>query len=305
MRWLVLALTLASCRTAPPADEMPPAPPPPGGDAPGRPASADPADLRAAVPEAASDRLRPGDVIEFTVHGHPDLTTRVRLPADGKVVLPHVGSFGLGGRVIPEAQEALRAALERDVLVAAPVGLLVVEYAARTAFVLGNVKRPGAYPIPPASALTLLQALAHAGGFEADADRDGILLVRAGPDGKRRLYRLSYAAIEREGRLEADVPLCPDDALLVPGRGTVTVLGSVEAPGVFPIPDEGMTVTRAVALARGLTRFAAPNRAVVIRQLPGGASVPVRIALGEIMGGERPDHRLRGGDVVYIPESLF
>ncbi len=303
LRTAALGIGLGCSASAP--ETLPPAQPLPGDDPVAAIPFADAMELRAAEPAGSPPRLEAGDMVEVTVYGHPDLTARARIPPDGKVTLAFVGEVTLRGRTVGDVQDELRKAYESRYLVSAPVSILVTDPVRREAFVVGQVKRPGAYPFPTAGGLTFLQALSHAGGFETDADREGVLLIRAGADGRRSLYRLSYTALEREGRVEADVPLRTGDVLLVPGRGSITVLGSVTEAGVFPITAEGMRASQAIARARGLTRFAAPNRAVVTRRLAGGESVAVPIALGEILRGERPDPLLKAGDVLYVPESLF
>ncbi|MHC5020999.1 MAG: polysaccharide biosynthesis/export family protein [Planctomycetota bacterium] len=266
---------------------------------------ADPADLQEVQAEALADRLRAGDLVQMTVHGHAELDTEVRVPSDGMVSLPLIGEFKLAGRTLAEAREEIRTALEREYLVSAPTSLLVREYAPRDVFVLGAVKHPRAYAAPVSGAFTLLRALSSAGGLTDDAHRENLLLLRTDTEGRRRLYRLSYTAIEKEGRIQGDVPLIPGDTLMVPSRGTVTVLGAVTKPGVYQIPTEGITLSRAVALGQGLTKFAAANGTVVTRRGLDGKDKSYQLALGEIMAGRRNDPALRAGDVVFVPESLF
>jgi len=266
---------------------------------------ADPVDLQQVRPESLADRLRPGDLVRMTVHGHVDLETEVRVPADGMVALPLIGEFKLSGKTLAEAREQIRAALEKDYLVSAPTSLLVREYAPRDVFVLGAVKSPGAYAAPVNGGFTLLRALSQAGGLNTEAHRENLLLLRPAPDGRRRLYRLSYTAIEKEGRLQGDVTLVPGDTLMVPSRGTVTILGAVKNPGVYQIPTEGITLSRAVALGAGLTKFASPNGTVVTRRALNGRDKSYQLALKEILAGRRNDPSVRAGDIVFVPESIF
>ena len=297
-------LCLAGC-TSTRVSELPPDQQIPGETALESVLFADPSDLHDIQPESLADRLRAGDLVRMTVHGHPDLDTEVRIPSDGMVALPLIGEFQLAGQTLAQAREAIRVALEKEYLVSAPTSLLVREYAPRDVFILGAVKSPGAYPAPVSGGFTLLRALSNAGGLSDEAHRENLLLLRADPEGRRRLYRLSYTAIEKEGRLQGDVPLIPGDTLMVPSRGTVTVLGAVTKPGVFQIPTEGITLARAVALGQGLTKFASPNATVVTRRGLDGEDKSYKLALGEIMAGRRNDPALRAGDVVFVPESLF
>jgi polysaccharide biosynthesis/export protein len=263
-------------------------------------------DLLTPPPTEAAAALREGDLLEVTIHGHADLTHRARVPRDGMVSLPYVGDVALGGLTLAASRERIRAAYERDYLVAAPCSILVVERAPRKVFVLGAVANPGAYDIPLESELTLLRAIAHAGGMREESERDGIMLLRTGAEGRTRVYRLSYTAVAGEGQLSGDVRLLPNDTLVVPDRGKVTVLGAVNAAGVFPIPREGMTLTRAIALARGMTRFASANNTVVTRPRTGEAARSYRVPLGDILAGRFTKNPvLYAGDVVFVHESIF
>jgi polysaccharide export outer membrane protein len=301
---MAVAMWVAGC-VATRVSELPPDQQIPGETALESVLFADPADLHKIQPESLADRLRAGDLVRMTVHGHPDLDTEVRIPSDGMVSLPLAGEFQLAGQTLAQARDAIRAALEKDYLVSAPTSLLVREYAPRDVFILGAVRSPGAYPAPVNGGFTLLRALSNAGGLSDDAHRENLLLLRADAEGRRRLYRLSYTAIEKEGRLQGDVPLIPGDTLMVPSRGTVTVLGAVTKPGVFQIPTEGITLSRAVALGQGLTKFASADATVVTRRGLDGEDKSYKLALGEIMAGRRNDPALRAGDVVFVPESLF
>jgi len=263
-------------------------------------------DLLAPPAADRSTALREGDMVEITVHGHADLTRRARVPRDGMVTLDFIGDVQLGGQTLATARERIRTAYERDYLVAAPCSILVVERAPRKVFVLGAVASPGAYDVPLESELTLLRAIAHAGGVKEEAERDGIMLLRNSAEGRTRVYRLSYTAVAAEGQLAGDVRLLPNDTLVVPDRGKVTVLGAVNAAGVFPIPREGMTLTRAIALARGTTRFASPDNTVVTRPRAGETARSYRVPLGAILAGQFTKNPvLHAGDVVFVPESIF
>ena len=263
-------------------------------------------DLLAPPPEEQATALREGDLIEITVHGHPELTQRARVTRDGVVTVPYVGDLLLGGRTLTEARDKIRAAYEDGYLVSAPASILVLERAPRRVYVLGAVQKPGAYDIPAESEMTLLRALAHAGGLLEESERDGIRLLRKPERGNERQYLLSYSAVAVEGQVQGNVRLLPGDTLVVPDRGRVTVLGAVNGAGVFPIPREGMTLTRAIALARGTSKDAALNGTILTRPQPTGPARAYQIPLGEILAGRSSKNPvLHAGDVVYVPESIF
>ncbi len=249
----------------------------------------------------------PGDRIEITVFGHPELTMQIRLPRNVQVRFPLIGEVAFAGKTIRSVEEEIRTRLEADHLFEAQVSVLPLEFAERKVYIMGNVKKPGAFSIPPFGTLSLIQLISLAGGFDEDADRKAILLVREEESGKRTTYRISFLAIEQLGNMDLDVYLEPGDRVHVPQQKRVFVLGSVNHPGAFPIGAERLTASKAVALAQGFTRLAAPNSTVVIREGKTGKKVTFRVPLSSILelGNEELDLELKPGDVVFVPESLF
>jgi polysaccharide export outer membrane protein len=252
-------------------------------------------------------RFLPGDLIEISVFQYPDLHMKVRVPRDLQLNYPMIGMLDLTGMVVKDLEMTLRTRLEEKFIPRAQVSVLPIEFAPRPVYITGNVKNGGAFAIPPMGTLSLLQLVSLAGGFTEDADRGGILLIREREPGSRSTYRISYPSIERKGKLNLDVYLLPGDRLLVPTQQRVYVLGSVNHPGGFSLSAEGLTASKAIALAQGFTRLAAPNSTVVIREKKDGSKTTFKVPLSSILelGNEELDLNLQPGDVVYVPESLF
>ena len=84
----------------------------------------------------------------------------------------------------------------------------------------------------------------------------------------------------------------------------VYVLGEVNQPGAFSSSaGDGITVLRALSLARGFSQAAAASRTVVIRSGPGGQREQVPVDLEEMLRGRAPDLALRPNDVLYVPKN--
>lgn len=272
-----------------------------------------PEDLEKLIAESKDEswggfRFLAGDRVEITVFGYPDLKMQTRLPRDLKLRFPLIGEVDLVGKTIRQVEEEIRTRLEADHIFEAQVTVTPLEFAERTVFISGSVNKNGAYDIPPFGSLTLVQLISLAGGFSEDAELDRILLIRDRAGRERRMYRVSYTFIQEKGNLELDVALKPGDTILVPTQQRVYVLGSVNHPGGFSVGPEGLTASKAVALAQGFTRLAAPNSTVVIREGKDGRKVTFKVPLSTILdfgGSEELDLDLRPGDVVFVPESLF
>jgi protein involved in polysaccharide export with SLBB domain len=126
----------------------------------------------------AAYTLGPGDTLNVFVYGHADLVdprVPLRLDPEGRLHLPLSGAIELSGLSIGAARERIETALAAY-LVEPAVGLSVAEYAARRAYVLGEVGRPGAIVLD--RPLTALQALSLAGGVTEVGDRSNVAIVR-------------------------------------------------------------------------------------------------------------------------------
>lgn len=122
--------------------------------------------------------LQPADLIKVVIFQEPDLEREVRLSGDGKISLPLLSEINLKGKTIGQAQEIIRDLYNKDILVNPQVTVTVIEYVKASVNVLGAVNNPGPVTIPPDHPLTLLDAIARAGGFSRLANRKRVLITR-------------------------------------------------------------------------------------------------------------------------------
>lgn len=158
-------------------------------------------------------KLQPSDVLTITVHGQPDLTTKTRITSDGFISFPLVGSVKAGGLTVKELEDSLKASLEKSYLVSAQVLVFIEEYHPRQISVVGQVTKPGKYDMPPEKDLTLLEAIAMAGGFTKDAYTKVIKINRI-EKGEEKTLKVNANDIMAKGK--KDVVLKPDDVVVVP-----------------------------------------------------------------------------------------
>jgi polysaccharide export outer membrane protein len=133
---------------------------------------------------AANYVLRPFDTIHVVVFEEPDLERQVQLSQESTVTLPLIGQVALNGKTIAQAEKLIHNLYDKDYLVDPQITVTVVTYSTQAVNVLGSVDKAGEVDIPPDRPLTLLQAIAQAGGFNRLADRKHIKLSRVGADGK-------------------------------------------------------------------------------------------------------------------------
>ena len=128
--------------------------------------------------------LGPGDKLRIEVYKDPQMSQSLQIRPDGKVTLPLVGDLEASGRTPVQLRDTVTRAL-KEYMNNPVVTVIVVEATAATAFVVGGVTHPGAVPV--LGHLTVLQALAMAGGLTDFADRKNIRVLRKGVGGMQSI----------------------------------------------------------------------------------------------------------------------
>lgn len=159
--------------------------------------------LPAAPREAGREYvLQAGDTISIRVWNQDSITTRERIRPDGRVSLPFVNDVEAAGST-PTALAARIQGRLKDFIVNPVVTVVLEEPRPLLLAVLGEVSRPGSYPMEPGAGV--LQALAAAGGMTPFADKDGIFVIRQKADGSgSQRIRFTYSGLtQQEGRASA------------------------------------------------------------------------------------------------------
>jgi polysaccharide export outer membrane protein len=127
--------------------------------------------------QATEYRLGPGDQLKITVFGETDLTGAYVVGSQGTIAYPLIGEVQAAGKTVPEFTTALQTALQQ--FIRQPnVSVEVANY--RPFFILGEVQRPGTYPY--SANLTVLNAVATAGGFTYRANQGRVFIRHANED---------------------------------------------------------------------------------------------------------------------------
>jgi len=157
-------------------------------------------------------RIGREDVLDVAVWRDGDLSRTLPVRPDGFISLPMVGEVRAEGRTPTELSEQIRDSL-RAYVQEPRVTVIVREVNSSRVFITGEVAHPGAYPLR--GQVSILQAIALAGGFTDFADRDGIVVLRrSGADGST--IPVSYSQLVGEPEKNEPLNLRPGDTIVVP-----------------------------------------------------------------------------------------
>ena len=242
-------------------------------------------------------KLGVGDLIEISVFGVPDLSTKARISGSGDVYLPLIDYVHVAALTTDEAQELIQKRLEDGGFVRGPhVSIFVDESASQAITLVGEVNHPGAYPA--IGERRLFDLISAAGGLTDRAGRNVTIERRGDPSQKVEL-QLSANLTEDT---QDNVDVFPGDTIIVSRAGIVYVVGDVNHPSGFRIEDNTITVLKALALVGGSTRTSALSKTKILRETPSGIQeIPVN--LKKILYAKAPDMALVKGDVLFIPGS--
>ncbi len=247
------------------------------------------------VPQAP--QLSAGDLIEINVYNVPELATKSRINSNGDVYLPLINYVHLSGLTAEDAELAIQKRLSEGGFVNNPhVSLFVDEHASGGVSILGEIVRPGVYPLEGEK--RLFDVISAAGGLTEKAGRSVTVTHRSNPE-EPITVPLSRNLADRP---DSNVAILPGDTVIIRKADIVYVVGDVGHPSGFLTESGRLTVLQAIALAGGTTRTANLGGARIIRKGPSGMTeTPVQ--LKKILEAKAPDLAMQGDDILFIPTS--
>lgn len=166
----------------------------------------------AALDLAPSYFVAPGDVLKILIWKEPELSTEAFVRLDGRITVPLLGDLMAAGRTPDDLASEIQTKLGRFLEVP-QVTLSVSQAISARFYVLGEVAHPGAFPLP--SRISVVQALALAGGFREFAKKESIRILRH-RGGEQTAIPFNYKEVEAGLRLEQNIFLEAGDTILVP-----------------------------------------------------------------------------------------
>nr|WP_082568205.1 polysaccharide export protein EpsE [Pelomonas sp. Root1217] len=247
-----------------------------------------------AAPAAAAEyRLGAGDVVRINVYQNPDLTLEARVSETGVISYPLLGNIQIGGLGVSAAERLIADGLKKGNFVKQPqVSLALLQVRGNQVSVLGQVNRPGRYPLEVADT-RLTDLLATAGGVAATGGE--VLVITGTRDRKPFRTELELPSLFAPNGRSQDFVLQNGDVIWVDRFPLLYIYGEVQRPGQIRL-DRGMTLMQALAAGGGLNQRGTERGIRVHRK---GADGKVQVLQPSM------DEPLKDGDIVYVRESLF
>jgi len=164
--------------------------------------------------------LQPGDQLDVTFRHNPELNEQVTVQPDGRFSVQLAHDVQATGRTVQQITEEVAQSYRKELRDPAVTVQLRNALPTRV-YVGGEVNAPGEY-VNVGPSLTVVQAIARAGGLKNTANQERIILVRRGADGRGKPFGVDYVAAAG-GTADADVRLAPYDTLFVPRSGVANV----------------------------------------------------------------------------------
>ena len=280
------------------------------------------------------------DVLTILVYDEPDLSrSNVRVARDGTVSFPLLGRLQVGGQTISQIEEFIsRRLAEGQFLLDAQITVLIDKYGSKKYQVLGEIRKPGSYPLKAEE--RLLDAISMAGGVDPETAGKEVMIVRtlkpiapaetAGTvtaadddllwgrspsftgtgDSEHRpaqivitveLYRLL-----RGNDLISNLHLHDNDVIYLPKAEFFFIMGEVKSPGSYKFTQKNLTLIGAIGTAGGFTNIAARKKTRIIR-VENGVEKIITVNVDAITSAGRKiqDVRIQPNDIIIVPQSFF
>ncbi|MBV9301579.1 MAG: polysaccharide biosynthesis/export family protein [Acidobacteriaceae bacterium] len=264
---------------------------------------------------AANYILGPEDQITLFVSDVDEINNKVlRVDMKGDINVPLAGRIHAAGLSADGLQTEIESRLKKF-LQDPDVVVNVTEYRSQPISVLGAVQKPGVYQLEGRK--TLYEVLSLGGGLTPDAG-DTVKITRAlewGPiplpgakqdsSGEFSIASVSVRSIMDASNAAENIMIKPEDVISVPKADLVYCVGSVHKPGGFVLgQNESLSALQVLALAEGLDKGAAPDRAKILRAVPGESTrSEIEVNLKKLMAGKGQDLPLKAQDILFIPNS--
>ncbi len=248
--------------------------------------------------------LGPGDVINFSLFGRPELDRPgFRIAPDGTVSYLQAQNIKVAGLTLDEARLAIEKGLTSNFR-SPRVIITPQEVGSKRFTILGKVVNRGVVTLE--RPITLVEAIANAGGIETGLFEQNTIeladLERSFVSRNGQRLKVDFRRLLQEGDMSGNIEIEPNDFIYI--ASTISndyyVLGAVNSPGVQGLTPDASVVS-AISRRGGLTERAWPDRVLVVR---GSFDKPETFVVNvkDVLAAKEQDFKLQPKDIVFIAE---
>ena len=157
-------------------------------------------------------KIGPSDLLDIQVWNEPDVSKQVRVLIDGTIVLPLVGQINAAGLTPSQLSESLKKKLS-EYIAEPEVTVMVLEGKYNRYFIVGQIQNPGEYYID--YPISILQAIARAGGFQEWAKKSKIFVIRQTKSGEERI-EFNYDEFVKGDKKVKNIEIVSGDTIIIP-----------------------------------------------------------------------------------------
>jgi polysaccharide export outer membrane protein len=241
--------------------------------------------------------LGPGDVLQISVWGYPELTNIITVRPDGMVSFPLINEIKAVGKTPEEIRQEINQQLCK-IIKDAQVSLTVLNFRTINVSVLGEVSKPGLYSLT--ERVDVLKAISAAGGLTDKAGLRNATIIRE----EQEIISVDLEKLLIQNDLTQNYLLNSGDSLYIPKAFTITnisVAGEVNSPGFYSLEGK-VDVLKAMSASGGLTQKADFKNAIITKL--NDEIIPVNLEKLLIQNDLTQNYPLETGDSLFVPLSL-
>lgn len=241
--------------------------------------------------------LGPGDVLQISVWGYPELTNVITIRPDGMVSFPLIKEIKATGITPEELRQEINKQL-CEVIKDAQISLIVINFRTINISVLGEVNKPGLYPL--SERVDVLKAISAASGLTAEAGLRNATIIRK----NQKISPVDLEKLLIQNDLSQNYLLDSGDSLYIPKAFAITnisVAGEVNSPGLYSLEGK-VDVLKAISACRGLTQKADFKNTIINKQNNEVIYVDLEKLLTQ--NDLSQNYPLESGDSLFIPIAL-
>ncbi len=243
------------------------------------------------MPVSTDYIVGPDDNIVIQLWGRINEQHSITVQRDGTMQLPYIGAIQVAGLSYKQLQELIKR--EAEAITGVSVNVTMGKLRSITIFVVGSVKKPGAYTVSAFD--TILNALMYASGPNALGSMRNIQLKR----NNKTLTTFDLYDLILKGDNSKDVRLEPGDIIFVPKASTMIAIdGDVRVPALYELKKD-RTLLNALKLAGGITPSAYSEQIQIQRYFENRERIVLDMSMDELKKQKKP-FTLQDGDVVKI-----